>query len=742
MYFYSLRYYKLIVLTFIKKNNISRIGFDFVPQAFLKEGEDEYTLRYSQQLNDTLYRPLTTEELAILKANNNYAADWNLFLVTDFFIPEQIMNSKFYGLVRVGDMLPVSLEFRDLELPTGIYNSTIISSDIGAHVAIHNVRYLARFIIGNEVILSSVNEMETSPVAKFGNGLVKEGEEESTRIVLELCNENGGRSVIPFDGMQATDAYLWTRFRDDDVLQRRFKELTETQFSSKRGYYSVIGNNTVIKNSNTIKDVKIGSHAYIKGVNKVKNVTVNSSKESYTQIGEGCELVNGIIGFGCRIFYGVKAVRFVLSSFSQLKYGARLINSFLGDNSTISCCEVLNSLIFPAHEQHHNNSFLCAALIKGQSNMAAGATIGSNHNSRAADGEIVAGRGFWPGLCVSLKHNSKFASYCLIVKGDFQHEMNVKMPFSLISLEASDNQLLVVPGYWFMYNMYALMRNTSKFQSRDKRGLKNQYFEYNVLAPDTINEVFEGMQEIAYAVGKTYTDKKGLSYSEYRDSGSEILEDQSFVYDRVVLADNIEASKRKVIISKAKEAYDCYKRMIYYYAGTEIIAYLKENSWADLMDFIASNKMKRQYFENVGSQLIPEYDFNNLILSLKKGEFKEWNDIHLYYHKLSAKYQYDKLIHAIASFMELSGIESVESLTKECVVDLIMKTKETKYWILDEIYKTRAKDYNNPFRLMVYDSYEEMEKVVGSLKDNTFITMQREEIKAFEDTLTQILDEI
>src|SRR5215211_5818314 len=93
-------------------------------------------------------------------------------------------------------------------------------------------------------------------------------------------------------------------------------------------------------------------------------------------------------------FYGVKAVRFFMASHSQLKYGARLINSYLGNNSTISCCEVLNSLIFPSHEQHHNNSFLCAALLNGQTNIAAGATIGSNHNSRGADGEMIAGRGF------------------------------------------------------------------------------------------------------------------------------------------------------------------------------------------------------------------------------------------------------------------------------------------------------------------------------------------------------------
>src|SRR6185312_12386511 len=172
---------------------------------------------------------------------------------------------------------------------------------------------------------------------------------------------------------------------------------------------------------------------------------INSDEERTSQIGEGCEMVNGIVGYGCRIFYGVKAVRFVMAAHSQLKYGARLINSYLGNNSTISCCEVLNSLIFPSHEQHHNNSFLCASLVMGQSNMAAGATIGSNHNSRSPDGELIAGRGFWPGLCVSLKHNSKFASFVLLAKGDFQYELNIPIPFSLISNDVTNDQLVVMP---------------------------------------------------------------------------------------------------------------------------------------------------------------------------------------------------------------------------------------------------------------------------------------------------------
>lgn len=194
--------------------------------------------------------------------------------------------------------------------------------------------------------------------------------------------------------MITADAYLWAKYVDDTKLQQRLKEITQNSFDAQRGYYGTIGESSVIKNSWTLKDVKVGPYCYIKGASKLKNVTINSSEEEPTQIGEGVILVNGITGYGCRIFYSAVATRFVLGDNCTLKYGARLIHSVMGDNSTISCCEVLNNLIFPSHEQHHNNSFLISACIMGQSNMAAGATIGSNHNSRAADGEIVASRGF------------------------------------------------------------------------------------------------------------------------------------------------------------------------------------------------------------------------------------------------------------------------------------------------------------------------------------------------------------
>ena len=705
---------------YINKIPLSRIGYDFIPAAYLPEGKDEYYLRLEQNKSTKNYRQLSAQEIQILENNNNESTNWNDVWVTDKFLPNQIKRSKFYGFIRIGDMEEVYLEYRDIRLPVGIYNSQIISCDLGDCVALHQVRYIAHFIIGNEVILLNVNEMETSSNAKFGNGILKDGEQEKGRIYMELCNENGGRSVLPFDGMQAADVYLWTRNRQDKLLQKRFFDITNNGFNTIRGYYSEIGDRTVIKNSHTIKNVKIGSDAYIKGISKLKNLTINSSSESYTQIGEGCELVNGIIGYGCRVFYGVKAVRFILSSFSQLKYGARLINSFLGDNSTISCCEVLNSLIFPAHEQHHNNSFLCASLIKGQSNMAAGATVGSNHNSRGADGEIIAGRGFWPGLCVSLKHNSRFASYTLIVKGDFLHEMDIKFPFSLVSNDMKNDCLVILPGYWFMYNMYALMRNTNKFISRDKRTFKNQYFEYDILAPDTVNEMFESLSEIEKAVSKSI---QGVNAKDWLNNSEKTQEE--------ILLDNAEFSKRKVLLLKPKEAYQLFKKLIRYYAVCQVLDQISPEDFYDKINAIASTAGKRSAFENIGSQLIPVQKLDDLLEDIKSEKLNTWDEVHHQYHEISSSYITDKLTHAITSLAEVTETNPTQ-WDNSFWNNLLDEALQTKEWICDEIYQSRSKDYSNPFRLMVYESLEEMNEVIGKLEDNAFINLQDGELKDFK----------
>lgn len=726
----------------ITKKPIKLLGYNFIPKEFLPKGKNEYHLRNIQNRSGTKFRNITVSEAETLVKNANTSDNWNKVLVSDAFNPELVKNCKFYGLVRIGKLEPYFHAFNNLRMPVGLYNSTIISSDIGDNVAIDNVNYLSHYIIGNNVMLANINELATTDHSKFGNGVIKKGETESVRIWIELCNENAGRSILPFNGIQPGDAYLWSKYRGDEMLMEKFKIFTEKKFDQQRGYYGKIGDRTVIKNCGIIKDVWIGSDAYLKGANKLKNLTINSSPEAPSQIGEGSELVNGIVGFGCRIFYGVKAVRFILASNSQLKYGARLINSYLGDNSTISCCEVLNSLIFPAHEQHHNNSFLCAALVMGQSNMAAGATIGSNHNSRGADGEIVAGRGFWPGLCVSLKHNSKFASFTLIAKGDFPSELNIPIPFSLVSNDVSKDRLLIMPGYWFMYNMYALARNAGKYETRDKRTDKTQYLEYDFLAPDSVNEMFDALQLMKKLTGKAFAEKnkKKLAEKDWLITGEKLLNSKDEIVNKLeILADGFENSGRKVQLLKVNQCYQLFKELIIYYGMTQLIDFISQNkltSWQQLSEALPL-RSRRTPWTNIGGQLMPQASLNTLLKGIRTGTIKSWDEVHAFYNTNSGLYLEQKFQHAFASLIEILGI-TPNDFTKPVFNKLLKQTLDTKEWMVKDIYESRAKDYHNDFRKMVYDSSKEMEKVLGSLADNPFILQQKKEFLLFRKTISAL----
>lgn len=717
-------------MSHLKSIALKNVGNNFVDKESNSDENNKLRIRLDQTKDLKKYRQLDVYEIQRLEALGNYCPNWADVWVSQTFNPEQIRKSSFFGYVRIGAISDIALSYRDLTLATGIYNSQIVNCDIGDNCALHNVRYIAHYILGHHVMLSSIDEMVTSDVAKFGNGILKEGEQESTRIQLEVCNENGGRSIYPFDGMQSGDAYLWSRHRDDELLQQRFRALTDQLVSKERGFYSEIGNYTVLKNSRTIKDVKIGEHAYIKGVNKLKNLTINSSLEAYTQIGEGCELVNGIIGYGCRIFYGVKAVRFVLSAHSQLKYGARLINSFLGENSTISCCEVLNSLLFSAHEQHHNNSFLCASFLMGQSNMAAGATVGSNHNSRAADGELIAGRGFWPGLCVNLKHNSRFASYTLIAKGDFAYELDLKLPFSLLSIKAESNEVNILPGYWFLHNMYALQRNESKYIARNKTKSNNPLYEYQVLAPDTINEMIDALKPIERAVQAycvPFEKAKALRKRMLKDKKSTLLK---------VKINGVENSKRDVYLTKACEGYRAYQTMIRYYIGKQLIDFLSKNSLDELIKQVLIPR-DRSEFVNVGGQLMCLEDYQELIYDIKSIKLNSWDAIHKRYQEIGMLYSTRKWEHAIACLQVLS---KNKDLSKPRLYEKwILDTLDTKEWIVNQIINSRSKDYQNPFRQSTYFSPQEMNKVIGALEQNEFIQEQQQNLTPYIDKAVEIL---
>ena len=705
-------------------------GIHFIDKAFLPAGRDEYSARFMQ--NPTAqhrWRPLTFNEVEALIKNGNTCTNWNMFLVEDPFTPSLIKNSLFAGLIRISSLTECYLRYHDFIVPSGITNSKIISCDIGINCAIHDCAYLAHYIIGNTVILSRIDEMAATDHAKFGEGILKDGEDESVRITIDVMNEAGGREILPFTDMICADAFLWARYRDDAALMAQLKKITQNSCDSARGYYGTVGDNAVIKSCRIIKDVRFGEAAYIKGANKLKNLTIRSRAEEATQIGEGVELVNGIIGYGCRVFYGVKAVRFVLGNNCTLKYGARLIHSVMGDNSTISCCEVLNALIFPYHEQHHNNSFLIAAMIQGQSNMAAAATVGSNHNTRGNDGEIIAGRGFWPGLSVTLKHNCRFASFVLLNKGNYPAELDIPFPFSLVSDNPRENRLDIMPAYFWMYNMYSLARNNDKFKKRDKRKTKIQKIETAVLACDTAAEIMQAMalleklfeqawqaagnppERAQYLLAHRQQELKGLS----------------------IPAENIEHSTRPVKILHGVDAWYAYRDMLVWYGVTTLAQYADENLTAGgVFENTGAGGFNLQNggipWVNAGGQLIREDLFDRLRSKIGTGEISSWAAIHAEYDRLWARYPFDRAEHAYGVLCRLAGASALSAELWQRYLDEALRLRT---FIEQQIFITKKKDYTNLFRDITYRNKAERDAVLGRVEDNAFILQSKQDTQRY-----------
>ena len=713
----------------------------WIDTRYLPKGKDKYYIR-NQQVTPPVggWRHLRSNEIERLVMNNNTASSWDTVWVTDEFDPSMVKDNKFYGTVRMGRISNGALQYHDLRLPVGITNSSIHSCDIGDDCAIHDVHYMSHYIIGSHSMLFNIQEMACTDHAKFGNGIVKEGEPEAVRVRIEIMNEMGVRSVMPFDGMIPADAYLWAKYVDDKQLQERLADITQRTADYHRGYYGMIGERCVIKNSSIIKDVKIGTDCYIKGASKLKNITINSSNEEPSQIGENVILVNGIVGYGCRIFYSCTAVKFILGNNSNLKYGARLINSIMGDNSTISCCEVLNNLIFPGHEQHHNNSFLIASVIMGQSNMAAGATIGSNHNSRTNDGELVAGRGFWPGLCSSVKHSSRFASFTLLAKGDYPAEMNINLPFSLVSNNISEDRLEVMPAYWWMYNMYALARNTWKYRTRDKRITRIQNIEFDTYAPDTIQEVMHARQLLELWTGKAYEmmtkgDRVIAIGEEDRheasliEKGRQLLHGDRKVVDQLtIMGEGMENSRRPVHILKVYDAYHAYGDMLIHYAMINVLDYLDNRTplWEQLDKFVGSNQSADTWI-NLGGQIVKDTDLYSLRQDICNGTLDSWDDIHHRYDELWSQYETDKLCHAMQA---LRLVLDTDTMTPDLWLQALAHEERIQRRICEQVYLSRKKDYDNAFRTSICRNAEEALAVYGTPEENSFVNQVREEMYA------------
>ncbi|MBS4043306.1 MAG: DUF4954 family protein, partial [Chitinophagaceae bacterium] len=140
-------------------------------------------------------------------------------------------------------------------------------------------------------------------------------------------------------------------------------------------------------------------------------------------------------------------------------------------------------------------------------------------------------------------------------------------------------------------------------------------------------------------------------------------------------------------------------------------------------------------WQNMGGQMILKNEVDALKEKIKSNKITSWEAVHQFYQKSAAKYHKDKLQHALGC---LQHVFEIREINKTIFKSLLDQSVITKKWMVKNIETSRQKDYSNEFRKMVYDNENEMKEVLGSIDENSFIKLQKKQLKLYIIQVEQI----
>jgi len=242
--------------------------------------------------------------------------------------------------------------------------------------------------------------------------------------------------------------------------------------------------------------------------------------------------------------------------------------------------------------------------------------------------------------------------------------------------------------------------------------------------------------------GTAYTKKNKKRYSdkEILVEGERLLEQRDEQVDRLeILADGFENSRRNTELIKVLQAYGIFKELVTYYGASQLASFAereKIDSW-EIFSKAIPVAATRSAWENVGGQLFPKTSVDTLTKHIHSGKIDSWDGIHEFYKKNGNLYKEQKLQHAFTSLLEINKL-AAKKFDKKIFKTFLDQALATREWMTKAIYDSRAKDFHNDFRKMVYTSQKQMDKVLGKLDENNFIAQQKEEFQKFKRQVTNL----
>ena len=430
-------------------------------------------------MND--YRPLTSEEIEVLRSNDCWAEDWTSINVSEDFKPNFMHRVMLYGEVNIGAFNKNVEVSQGFVKHSGINNATLRNVTIGDDCLIENVgNFINNYNIGDDCYISNISTMETTEGATYGEG-----------NLVSVLNEVGEGNVILFSDLNSQLAAFMVKHFSDKELKEKIRQLIKTDIDNKMPERGQIGNNVKIVNTKEITNCVINDFCEVNGASRLSDCTLLGSIHGNVYIGTGVIAENSIIAEGSSVINSVKIQDCFIGETCQLSNGFTASASVFFANSYMSNGEACAAFCGPFTASHHKSSLLIGGMFSFYN--AGSATNFSNHAYKMGPmhwGILERGSKTASGAYLLMPATLGTYSVCF---GKLMHHPDTRnLPFAY--LIADGDKMFLIPGR--NITTVGLYRDIKKWPKRDLRAPENRKSIVNLdwLSPFSVGEVLKGKQ--------------------------------------------------------------------------------------------------------------------------------------------------------------------------------------------------------------------------------------------------------
>ena len=428
-------------------------------------------------MND--YRPLTSEEIEVLKSNDCWAEDWTSVNVSENFKPNFMHRVMLYGEVNIGGFDKNVEVSQGFVKHSGINNTTLRNVTVGDDCLIENVgNFINNYTIGDDCYISNISTMETTEGATYGEG-----------NLVSVLNEVGEGNVILFSDLNSQLAAFMVKHFSDKELKEKIRLLIKSDIDTKMPERGQIGNNVKIINTKEITNCVINDFCEVNGASRLSDCTLLGSIHGNVYIGTGVIAENSIIAEGSSVINSVKIQDCFIGETCQLSNGFTASASVFFANSYMSNGEACAAFCGPFTASHHKSSLLIGGMFSFYN--AGSATNFSNHAYKMGPmhwGILERGSKTASGAYLLMPATLGTYSVCF---GKLMHHPDTRnLPFAY--LIADGDKMFLIPGR--NITTVGLYRDIKKWPKRDLRAPENRksIVNFDWLSPFSVGEVLKG----------------------------------------------------------------------------------------------------------------------------------------------------------------------------------------------------------------------------------------------------------